>query len=577
MAQKVRKWEEWLSLSGETLKVVSYADYFARKSLFSSLQIKNASEEAVEGLTLSVTNENGMLISCEKTLEEVPFESVVKVDLGNILSPLYFSNAEEIRVEKIEAVLRKDKKIVASAEWMVETLPFDFWQGIDGDNELLASFVRPRLADCAKIRADVANQLKKWNADCELGNGYVGNDKNAVRRIAAAVFAALRQLSVAKKPVDLSKPVEAGAGVKILSTRIASPLEMALFACACIESLGLHPVIVFGGEQIACGVWLYDSCFIDTVSDDMSRLLAYVSDGINNVSCFDVEDLFSDKNAAYSTAEAHFRQKLSAGYYYERCVDIRRCRIAHVLPLPLRARNLKGYEVLSEEDSSPDAAPTELKTAQKLSIDEEITKDKQWERRLLDLSMKNTLLHFLPAKSVVHLLSSSADATLDALTQKGEMTLAPATADVAEIAARGVKFGSSAEVRGMRELIELENASGILRGYTDEKTLVETVSRLMKKNKEANEESGTKILYLALGFLKWYSREDGQERYAPLVLQPVTIKKSKGGTGYAVATTDEDISVNSTLLEYLKQEFNIDIRGLDGAVQGLKISEILAK
>ena len=40
------------------------------------------------------------------------------------------------------------------------------------------------------------------------------------------------------------------------------------------------------------------------------------------------------------------------------------------------------------------------------------------------------------------------------------------------------------------------------------------MARLVRRNKEANEESGTKILYLALGFLKWYSREDGTEHIA---------------------------------------------------------------
>ena len=56
MAQKAKKWEEWLSLSGEAVKVVSYADYFARRPLFSSLQIKNACEEAAAGLTLTIEN-----------------------------------------------------------------------------------------------------------------------------------------------------------------------------------------------------------------------------------------------------------------------------------------------------------------------------------------------------------------------------------------------------------------------------------------------------------------------------------------------------------------------------------------
>ncbi|MBQ3220997.1 MAG: DUF4011 domain-containing protein [Clostridia bacterium] len=576
MAQKSKKWEEFVSLYGETARVVSYADYFARRPLFSSLQIKNTAEEAVQDLTLTVENENGMLVPFEKNFEEIPFESVVKVEIGNLLSPHYFSSAEAVGEEKIVATLKKDGRTIATAEWTVTTLPFDYWQGVEGDNELLTSFVRPRLADCARVRTEVVEQLRKWNAYCDLDGGYIGNDKNAVRQVIAAVYAVLRRLAIVREDADISAPVEAGAPVKLFSERKASPLTLSLFVCSCLESFGLHPVLVFGDKEITCGVWLYDSCFLDTVSDDMGRLGAYLSDGINNLSCFDIEDLFAERNAAYATSEARFKEKLSAGGYYETCVDIRRCRISHILPMPLRARGLKGYEVLQEDETSPDAAPSQLKGARNLKIENDQTKDKQWERRLLDLSMKNTLLHFSTAKTTAHIVSYNLDETLDILTSKGELVLAPATFDVAELAKKGVKFGASAETRGMKELISIENGSGILRTFSDEKTLVETVTRLIKRSKEADEESGTKILYLALGFLKWYAREDGAEHFAPLVLQPVALKKSKGGTGYSLAIGDEDVSVNSTLLEYLKQEFNIDIRGLEGSTQGLKISEILA-
>ena len=573
MAQKIKKIEEALSIRGELDGVVSYADYFTRKPLFSTLQVKNDGEETFSDILLTVEGTNGVLVPFQRTLE-LPFESVVEISLGEILSPLYFAGAEEVKEEKITVSLKKEDKVILAKVWTVTTLPFDFWQGTQGDLELLASFVRPRLADCARVQTEVVSQLKKWGTNCELG-GYIGNDKNTIRNIVAALFATLRKYSIAQKPCDISQPVLAGAGVKILTECAATPLELALFVCSCLESMGLNSVLVFGDTEISCGVWLYDTCFLDTVSDDVARLETYISDGINNLSFFDVSDLYSDKNAAYSTSESHFKQKLAAGLY-EKYVDVRRCRVSKMMPLPLRARSLKGYELLAEEDMSHDQAPKDLVEMQKLSIDDEETKDKQWERRLLDLSMKNALLNFTPTKAVVHVLSSSADDTLDALTEEGEMSLAPATAEVKAFADRKTYFGASTNVKGMKELIGLENRSGILRTYLDAPILLDTAGKLLRRNKEANEESGTKILYLAFGFLKWLSREDCTVHYAPLVLQPIQIKKSKGGVGYSVVLMDEEASVNATLLEYLKQEFNIDIRGLNGAIQGLKISEILA-
>ena len=55
------------------------------------------------------------------------------------------------------------------------------------------------------------------------------------------------------------------------------------------------------------------------------------------------------------------------------------------------------------------------------------------------------------------------------------------------IADRKIYFGAAAEVKGMKELIGLENRSGILRTYLDEPTLLETVGRLVRRNKEAND------------------------------------------------------------------------------------------
>ena len=56
MAVKTKKIEEALSLYGEVAKIVSYADYFARRPLFNTLQVKNTGEEVIQNVTLSCFN-----------------------------------------------------------------------------------------------------------------------------------------------------------------------------------------------------------------------------------------------------------------------------------------------------------------------------------------------------------------------------------------------------------------------------------------------------------------------------------------------------------------------------------------
>ena len=84
-----------------------------------------------------------------------------------------------------------------------------------------------------------------------------------------------------------------------------------------------------------------------------------------------------------------------------------------------------------------------------------------------------------------------------------------------------------------------------------------------------------KILYLAMGFLRYTGKEDNQVRYAPLVLCPAEIRRAKGNEDFSLEYSEEEYFVNTTLLEYLKQAFNIDVRALGGDVTRHKISELI--
>ena len=73
--------------------------------------------------------------------------------------------------------------------------------------------MRPRLADCERLKTEIAAQLKKWGVPSEI-NGYEGSDKNAVRQTAAALYACIRRYAFEKEVADISSPVEAGGGTK---------------------------------------------------------------------------------------------------------------------------------------------------------------------------------------------------------------------------------------------------------------------------------------------------------------------------------------------------------------------------
>jgi very-short-patch-repair endonuclease len=68
-------------------------------------------------------------------------------------------------------------------------------------------------------------------------------------------------------------------------------------------------------------------------------------------------------------------------------------------------------------------------------------------------------------------------------------------------------------------------------------------------------EQGVNILYIALGFLKWYEAKDvTKPRYAPLVLIPVTLSRASVRERFKLAYSGEEIGTNLSLQQRLHDE-----------------------
>ena len=568
--------KESVSLNYKIQQFVGYADYFNRVPLFLTLQVANAGSETIEDVDVVIESSDGLILPFSKHLDALPFESSVEIATENIVSPLYLTEISEIAVSSLTLKVLHGKDVVCQEKAEVTVLPFDYWCGRGGNAALLSCFCRPKIAECLRVLSDAQEVLKKWGVSCEW-KGYQEGDKNKIRQIVAAIYAVVKRQSVEKSAAEYNynDPVPVGDISKILKNRVSTSFELALFLASCFECAGLYPVLTLGDKSVSVGAWLYDNCFADCVGDDTVLLQKYISGGINNIAMLDAEDVFAGKTVNYTVSEKHFSQKLESGYY-DTVIDVRRCRLGRILPLPLKVKGIKGYELLAEEDTNVEAAPGALTGFKKLSFDGKATKNKQWERRLLDLSLKNSLLNFNPEKNVLHIISSDLNATYEALAEGVPFALLEKTADVRAVVADDEPFGGASKLAVMSELIKVELKNKRLRAFCEKDEMADILRFLTKKAKTAEEEAGANVLFLAFGFLKWYENESSEAKYAPLVLVPVKIVKSKGGKGFSLAVSEEEIQFNSTLLEFLLREFRIDIRGLENISSGIRISEILA-
>ncbi len=556
-----------IELDGELLNFVSYATYFNRIPLFTTLRVYNNGEEDIENVVIAISADSSIVMPANISLPLIPAQSSTEVKSPSLLNPKFLADLKEVQPCKIFVKVTCGKKDICSIEAGVTALPMDMWSGMSGSVEMLSAHVRPKLSDCQKVLAEAGLQLKTWGYSQEW-SGYAGNDKNAVRGGIASVYSAIRNLNIERgEESDLSLPVTVGNTAEIVEERMATPLGMACFAASCLEAAKLNPVIVLGKNKIGVGVWLYESCFTTTLQDDMSVVERYIADGVNNLAVVDVDDLFAHKNASYTTSAAHFASALTAKKF-ELCLDIKRCRIGGVFPMPIKVRSGSSYEILEDKQFSYDSRPEDIIDADKLNLGREASKDKNWERRLLDLSLKNNLLAFRYRRDTIHLLTYDAFSFLEKVADREKLTVR-ANANQIEGA---LYFGGGQKLKTLAELIDIELGQGVVRSYSRAETLLENATTLIRKARSTQEEVGANTLFMAIGFLKWNSADDREFKYAPLVLMPVTLKKTKT-QGIEVELSD-DFQVNTTLLEFLKVEFGIDVRGIEGA--NLTPSEILA-
>lgn len=540
MTELTEKEKNKITFQPTVPRYAGYCDCFLNTKI--EFRLENANEKNV--LLKVKGGKNELFLPFEKEAE-VGFEGAALISADGILSPRFLAENDTIKNFTFHADLYCGDNKVTSKEAEITALPFDWWEGLFGVPEKVSCFVRPRAFQTARVVKEAKRRLNKWGV--KDFNGYENADKNVIKKAVAAIFTAVKEMGFTKSgEFDLTYPSLASPP-SVTSARKTDAFRLALFTAACLERAGLHAVLALSKNKVGVGAWLFDSCFLESSFDDFKTVERYLSEGVNHLVFFHADDLFTESGAAFPNSEERFLRELKAGVY-DCFVDIARCRTAGFAPCPARGAGENGYELYEENAES---APPPLKEFRTLAGAKQ-SKEKLWERGLLDFSSRNPLLDF-KEKNALKVLAPDADILMKYL------------------AGDGLKLtGNGKESIGLeRELLLLEEKNGILRTPLSPRETESVAVKLRRRNREAVEETGAKILFLACGFLKYGADE---RRCAPVVLLPVELNRAKGKDGFTLASSGEHF-VNLTLVEFLKQEYEINLRGIENSA--LSVKEIL--
>ncbi|MEX8518691.1 MAG: DUF4011 domain-containing protein [Leptothrix sp. (in: b-proteobacteria)] len=457
---------------------------------------------------------------------------------------------------------------LARLDTTVELLPRQHWGGLTQHPEMVAAFVQPNEPAVARLLKQAAEVLRQHGKEPAL-DGYRGGARRAWEQ-AAAIWnaAAALGLDYALPPASFEQHGQkVRAPGQIVESGLTTCLDLSLLLCAALEQCGLHALLVFTQGHAFAGLWLKPETFGSVVTEDATALRKRLQ--LRELVLFEPTLLTrrpcpgfgqAVEQGALQIAEAHDAR-------FEQAIDIQRARLQRIKPLASAEAETAGTPA-DADHAAPglDDAPTlpgEL-TAQAAAAppgpDDRLAR---WQRKLLDLSLRNNLLNFRAGKKAIQFQAPEPGRIEDLLAEGQTLKL---------LALPDLDTGSdprSLDLYQAREHDDLRRSHAL--GALARKELCaalpadELETRLIELYRSARntmQETGSNTLFLAFGFLAWKRDKgdrDDKRHLAPLILIPVSLQRKSARSGFTLVLHDDEPRFNPTLLQMLRQDFQLQL------------------
>ncbi|MGF6221970.1 DUF3320 domain-containing protein [Pseudomonas sp. YL-218 TE3947] len=463
---------------------------------------------------------------------------------------------------------------IARLDLALELLPRNHWGGLSHLPDMTAAFVQPNDLAVERLLKQAADVLRQSEKNSAL-DGYAGGAKRAWE-LTSAIWAA-----VARMKLDYALPPSSfeQTGQKVRSPShvtehgLATCFDLSLFFCAAIEQAGLNPVLVFTKGHSFAGVWLKAEEFSTTVIDDITAVRKRLK--LKELMLFETTFATQHPVPPFTYATDRGEQLIAEGQdeNFELLLDVRRARLQRIKPLA--SADVQVSKVPTDDDLAGGSellvgiAPALPDEAVTVEIDERLLDPKdrlgRWQRKLLDLSLRNNLLNFKAGKKSLKLESPDPAALEDILAsgKKLKLLTRPDLMDGADPRDQALyELREREDVRRLHALDALKR-NEVFVGLSSTEMEARLIE-LYRGARTALQEGGSNTLYLALGFLSWERADKGGQKYrAPLVLIPVTLERKSARSGFSMVLHDDEPRFNPTLIEMLRQDFELNLGSLE--------------
>lgn len=257
-------------------------------------------------------------------------------------------------------------KKVSEACGRVTICPYDQWNGA---LVLLPAYMTPNHPDIIGLLQQAARWMQKEGMNPSL-EGYQGDAKR-VEEMTMGVYNAIKEAGIiySNPPASFFGPQRVRLGETVMQQKFATCMDITVLFASCLESFGLHPVLITAPAHIFAGVWLTSKgrCS-EPVLSDTAQLRKLIKE--KELVALECTAMTLGKNLSYKEAKKEAEEILKAldenKIPDNDCIDVQLVRNIGIRPIPMR-RNPAG--VIAEPSVEAPAiasgeAPAETEAAE---------------------------------------------------------------------------------------------------------------------------------------------------------------------------------------------------------------------
>ena len=563
MAGKIIKPNDKVVVKIDYLPKVNYSMMNSGIEVCNSLVLQNSDDKDLCDLSIEINGKYIKESSCRfELLKKGQSVQVKKIKIEPDFAVL--SEITEAVKSSFHLVVKSRGNVIFEQDYPITLLSYEEWAGSDVMPEHLAAFVVPNNPLLSKVKLSAAKFLEKWTGSAAFDE-YQTQDRNRVRAQVAAIYEALRSEGIiySAPPASFEQTgLRIRLADKVLTDKMGTSLDTSLLIASCLEGIGIYPIVLILKGHAMVGAWLTPNVFPQMACDDASYLLKETADGNNNLVLLESTAITSSEGVGFEEATKNAMQRMKDDSQFLYFVDIHRCRLGHIRPLPQRIKKdgkwtfaNEGIEHQNATDAIRNFSHYDLRLE---DTGKATTKQMIWERKLLDFTLRNNLLNTRLGMKVIPFISFEIEHLEDHLQAGEDYSITPSPGKKLEPNAEGM-YDSSLQATEYQTYVSELIRNHKIASYLTETELQNALKHVYRTARTSLEENGANSLFLALGMLKWYeTSKSEQPRYAPILLLPVDMVR-KSSNNYIIRKRDEEIFLNITLVELLRQNFGINL------------------